>query len=73
MMNLALAMEATAEHDATRDAKPHLEDALAHVVEALTVFDPEHMSYNHAKATRVRTRILAKLDALSTHGPKSTA
>ena len=62
--NLAIAEEAIANHDTTPDPRPHLEAALRHVEDALTVYDPEHMSYDHAKATRVRDRMRAALEAL---------
>lgn len=62
--NLALVEEAIAEHDSTDDPRPHLEAALAHVEAALTVYDPELMSYYFEKATRLRDDIQAKLDAL---------
>ncbi|MEM6897668.1 MAG: hypothetical protein AAF576_09805, partial [Pseudomonadota bacterium] len=64
-LNLAMAKEAWARHDSAQDLRALLQEALAHVDAALNVFDPEHMSYNHAKATRVRDRIRSKLDALS--------
>ena len=32
---------------------------------ALTIFDPEHMSINHAKATQLRDGILSRLQDLS--------
>ena len=65
-MNIAICGEARAEHDSCADPRPPLTAALEAVENALTVFDPEHMSYNHAKATRVRVRdhIQAKLDSL---------
>ncbi len=62
--NIALAEEALAEHHTTSDPRPHLEAAWEAVTAALTVFDPVHMSYNHAKATRLRDDIAAKLEAL---------
>ncbi|WP_223476263.1 tetratricopeptide repeat protein [Oricola indica] len=62
--NMALAEEALADHDTCTDPRPHLQAALDHLDAALRVFDPEHMPYNFEKATRVRARIQAKLDAL---------
>ena len=62
--NLALAEEAIADHDATADPRGHLEAALTHVEDALTVYDPEHMSYDHGTATDLRDRIKAKLATL---------
>ncbi len=62
--NLALAEEAIADHKATENPHPHLQTALNYVDASLTIFDPDHMSFNHAKATRVRDRILAKIAAL---------
>ena len=38
--------------------------ALEAVDGALEVFDPEHMSYNHTKATELRDQIRAALDDL---------
>ncbi|MEO0485540.1 MAG: helix-turn-helix transcriptional regulator [Pseudomonadota bacterium] len=60
--NLAIAKLDWANHDTTTDPSPLLIEALNHVEAALTIFDPEHMSYNHAKATRLRDLILAALD-----------
>ena len=62
--NMAFTELDTARHPACADPAPHLRAALDHVEAALTVFDPDHMSYNHAKATRLRERILAALEAL---------
>jgi len=59
--NLALAEEARADHDSTADPRPHLTAALAHVEAALTVYDPEHMSYDHDTATRLRDRLRDRL------------
>ncbi|MEM8591018.1 MAG: helix-turn-helix transcriptional regulator [Pseudomonadota bacterium] len=65
--NLAVLKEFWAEHDSTSDPGPMLEEALAHVEAALTVFDPEHLSYDHDKSTHLRDQIRAKLDALPSH------
>ncbi|MEM9474779.1 MAG: hypothetical protein AAGA71_05770 [Pseudomonadota bacterium] len=62
--NLALAHEAIADHPTTTDPRPALETALSHVEAALTVFDPDHMSYNHVKATALRDHLRARLAAL---------
>lgn len=62
--DLAHAEKSLAEHPATDAPKPHLVSALTHVDDALTIFDPDHMSHNHAKASRLREAILAALDAL---------
>ena len=62
--NLAVTKHAIAQHDTTADPKPHFKAALEHVDNALRAFDPTHMPYNHNKATKLRTQILADLDAL---------
>ena len=62
--NLALAELAIADHEATKDPRPHLEAALTYVEAALTVFDPDHMSYNFEKATRLREHLKARLAEL---------
>ena len=59
--NLAIAEQAIADHPATTDATPHLRRALDHVNAALTVYDPEHMSYDHETATTLRDKIRARL------------
>jgi tetratricopeptide (TPR) repeat protein len=62
--NIALCQLARANHDSCPDPRPPLTAALEAVDNALNVFDPVHMSYNHAKATRLRADIQAKLNAL---------
>lgn len=62
--NLAITEEDIAKHEGTDDPRPHLETALAHVDAALTVYDPEHMPYDHGTATRLRDEIKAALEAL---------
>lgn len=62
--NLAIVQTGIAIHDTCLDPRPPLIAALEAVDLALTVFDPVHMSFNHAKAIRVRNIIQAKLDAL---------
>ncbi|MCP3970440.1 MAG: hypothetical protein GY717_09020, partial [Rhodobacteraceae bacterium] len=52
---------ALADHDTTADPAPHLRAALGHVEAALTVFDPEHMPYNHDKAATLRDRLRDRL------------
>lgn len=60
--NMALLEQARAAHDTCTDPTPHLRTALGHVQAALTVFDPEHMAFNHQKATDLKAEILAALD-----------
>ena len=62
--NIAICEKARAEHDSCPDPRPPLTAALEAVENALTIFDPEHMSYNHTTATELRDDIQAKLDAL---------
>ncbi|MCE2747991.1 MAG: helix-turn-helix domain-containing protein [Rhodobacter sp.] len=62
--NMALLEQARAAHDTCTDPAPHLRAALDHVTAALTVFDPDHMPYNHGTATRLRDALLAQLAAL---------
>ena len=62
--NLALAKKEWAAHDSADDPRSLLDAALAHVDAALKVFDPEHLSFDHTNATRLRDSIRAKLDAL---------
>ena len=61
-VNLAIAEVSLAQHDSCTDPAPHLRAALAHVEAALEVFDPEHMPYDHQKATDLRDRLRAALD-----------
>ena len=60
--NLARVELDTARHPACADPVPHLRAALAHVDLALEVFDPVHMSHNHATATALRAFLLSALD-----------
>ncbi|MCE2738267.1 MAG: hypothetical protein LW703_07850 [Rhodobacter sp.] len=62
--NMALLERARAAHDTCTDPAPHLRAALDHVTAALAVFDPDHMPYNHAKATRLRDDLRAQIAAL---------
>lgn len=66
-VNLAIAERARAQHDSSTDPVGHLRAALAHVDGALRVYDPEHMSYDHGRASDLRAEILAALDALPPH------
>ena len=54
---MLLAELAIAAHEATTDPRQHLETALTHAEAALTVFDPEHMSYNYEKAISLRDKL----------------
>ncbi len=65
MQNLALAEASRAVHDTTADPRTHLTAALTHIDNALRIYDPVHMSYDHTKATRLRTHLLARLASLS--------
>jgi len=62
--NIARLEQARAAHDSCTDPAPHLREGLDHVTAALTVFDPEHMPYDHGTATRLRDELLAQLAAL---------
>ena len=62
--NIAVAHCEMSEHGSCDTPKPELQNALAAIDAALTVYDPEHMSYDYGTATEFRKRILAKLDAL---------
>ena len=62
--NIAVAHCEISEHDSCDTTKPELQNALVAIDAALTVYDPEHMSYDYGTATELRKRILAKLDAL---------
>ncbi len=59
--NIGIAELALADHEATADPAPHLRAALGHVEAALTVFDPEHMPYDHGTATALRDHLRARL------------
>ena len=63
--NIASAELARADHDTCADPGPHLRAALQAVEGALEVFDPDHMSYDHGVATRLRDKIQARLAALA--------
>ena len=62
--NMALLEQARAAHDTCTNPAPHLRAALDHVTAALTVYDPDHMPYDHARATQLRDKLLAQLAAL---------
>ncbi|WP_068115140.1 hypothetical protein [Tropicimonas marinistellae] len=62
--NLAIAELALADHESIADPRPHLAAALEYVEAALGVFDPEHMAYNHEKATALRDDIVARMAGL---------
>jgi len=62
--NLAFAEDAIAHHPDTTDPVKHLRLALSHIEAALLVFDPETMPQPHAKATRLRDRLLSRLSDL---------
>ncbi|MEM7723668.1 MAG: helix-turn-helix transcriptional regulator [Pseudomonadota bacterium] len=62
--NIAIALQAIAKHGTTDDPRPPLTEALTAVDLALEVFNPEHMSYDHENATKLRDYIRAALDAL---------
>lgn len=62
--NMAIAELALAANGTAGVPRDRLDAALAHVEAALTVYDPEHMPYDHGMATRLREDILARLAAL---------
>ncbi|MGB7316411.1 MAG: hypothetical protein WBC85_00425, partial [Planktotalea sp.] len=62
--NMAITEQGIAKHDTTSNPRPHLNAALTHVDNALKIFDPTHMPYNHGTATTLRSKILAELAAL---------
>ena len=59
-LGLARAAMAALEQGAARRGRLH--QALGHFDAALTVFDPETMSYNHAKCSDNRARVAALLE-----------
>ena len=59
--NAAIAELELANHDATTSPDQHLQSALQHVDAALSVFDPDHTSYEHGSATDLREDILSRL------------
>ncbi|MEP5630438.1 MAG: hypothetical protein ABJP79_01000 [Tateyamaria sp.] len=62
--NIALALLARAQRADAQHPRHELAAAQAAVDGALEVFDPEHMSYEHGSATRVRAVIQTALGAL---------
>jgi len=59
--NLAVVERDIADHATTTDPAPHLRAGLAHIEAALTVYDPNHMSYIYEQATTLRDQIRASL------------
>ncbi len=62
--NIAIAQLAIAGHDSCTDPQAALLAARDAVNKALTIYDPDHMSYRFTTATRLRERIQSRLDAL---------
>ena len=62
--NMAETERDRADHAACTNPRPHLEAALGHIEEALTVYDPKHMAVRHEEAVRLRDDIRAKLASL---------
>jgi len=60
--NLAILEKDWAQRPKTEEARAHWQAALGHVDKALEVFEPEHMGFYHAKATKLREEILAVLE-----------
>ncbi|MEX3015528.1 hypothetical protein [Gymnodinialimonas hymeniacidonis] len=71
--NIATAELSRAIDDTTTAPQPHLDAALAHVDNALRIFDPLHMSHYHTKATTLRTKILDAFDALGEPSSSSSS
>ncbi|MEO9514154.1 MAG: tetratricopeptide repeat protein [Paracoccaceae bacterium] len=67
--NITIALKDRALRSDAKDKGTDLAAALNAVDLALEVFDPEHMSYDHSRATDLRQQILSDIDALS--DPKS--
>ncbi|MEL6451015.1 MAG: helix-turn-helix domain-containing protein [Pseudomonadota bacterium] len=67
--SIAIALRARAARADAVAPRADLTAALAAVDGALEVYDPEHLSYRHGNATRVRNLILAALDALPKDSP----
>ncbi len=63
--NMALLEVARARHDSCTDPLPHLRAALGHVEAALEVYDPEHMSFYHKKASTLRDLLLSEIARLT--------
>lgn len=62
--NMAVAFNALADAETDR-AAGHLHEAEAAVLDALRVYDPEHMPFDHGTATRLLTDIRARLADLA--------
>ena len=62
--NIAIAQLAIAGHDSCTDPQAALLAARAAVDKALTIYDPDHMSYDHGTAIHLRDGIQSRLDAL---------
>ncbi|GLT10621.1 tetratricopeptide repeat protein [Sulfitobacter porphyrae] len=62
--NIAITQRDLSHNGSCTDPRAALEAALMAVDDALTVFDPDHISYYHAKASRPRDNILADIAAL---------
>ena len=62
--NIAIALLDRSKRPETDAPRKDLRAALEAVDRALEVYNPEHMSYNHKKATNLRADIQAALDAL---------
>lgn len=60
-ISMAFAFLHRADHDTCTDPAPHLRTALDHVEAALEVFDPEHMPFNHQRATALRNHLRQRL------------
>ena len=63
--NLARTEFARARHDSTANPRLHLDAALSHVANALRIYDPVHMSHDHATATDLLDDIQAALTSSS--------
>lgn len=59
--NMAILERKIAKHDSTVNPRPHLDAALNHIDNALKIFAPIHMPYDHKKAIDSRMKILAAL------------
>jgi len=62
-MTLADLEQARASHDTCPSPKPHQLAALQYLDSAFSVFDATYLAYRHQKATALRERILAALNA----------
>lgn len=62
--NLAFALASIAKREDCPNPKAYLKTALAHITNALTVIDPDHMPYDHATAIRLKQDIESALARL---------